>query len=673
MPGATHQYMIPGEVIRLNEDSRMKLGGFLREIIDDLETKYGVYLRNDIPVWWKWYHAIPAVTEKTWPFKGASNVVIPYIRTMADSVTATNFGKVFAAAPSVWGVKSQNETEKSTAYAYNMQRHLTWAGNGNDFDLKLPIYDWQNEKSVVGASVLALNWRVQKQALFFGAGTNNRSKIKTQMVEWKRGPVLEHVPREHYLWDTRFPIAEAPVVVREHEYTQYDLEIMATSDSAWDKEAIEFIKNNTGNEHTSAQPNRDANAKIESTGNAYHGNAAYRPHDVREIHIDLPLARGAGIDIPGHNDPGVPWIPLVVHFHYKSRRILRIVAEPYHIAHKPFYDGYYRKTAGRMHSPGLSKMLEHIQEMIATSFNQAVDSGTRQNSIWGKTTDMSLMNKPMDMAHPIKLTSMDDFEPINFGGQYLNNLPLMNAANVFGERVTGVNDPLLGRGASAGGHPAPATSTLALLDQSDKMSVASDELMRQRVSEIGRDIAVLYQQFETNEDGKFQAVHGIPDGDSLEEMLYPEEPIPVNYAFDVVAMSPNSNPDVEMKRAVTINQMTNDYWAFVLRVVQQVEQSGQMQGAVGPQLQQMAVKAIESKTEVFKKFLEASNVDDIKKFIAELRDANGPEQLNGAIEGARELAGGSGSVPSAGSLGGIGEGAESGAIVTPAGGGVLLG
>lgn len=673
MPASSPTYLIPGEVVKLDETELMLLGGFVSEMVDDLEEQYSTFLKTDIPVWWKWKNAVPAVKEKSFPWRGASNLVIPYIRTIADATSATQFGKIFGAAPRIWKVSSEDEDPTSQEFARAWDRHLNWAAAGNDFNLKLTLYDWLDELTTIGSSVVAINYRNDNRHVFFGKAGNNRGKMKSKQVEWQRGPNFEHAPRENFLWDTRYRIGDAPCVVREHEYTQVQLEMMAQGDDAWDKEAIEEVARSTGNEGSTASVAREAKNRMENFTTS--SKSVMRPHDIREIHIDLPLARAAGIELPGDQSPDSPWIPLVIHLHRGQRRILRIVAEPYHLPYKPFFDGFYRKTGSRGHSIGVSKLLMPIQDLMSTLFNQAVDSATRMNALWAKTRNAKLAMKPIDFSRPMLVTDMAEIEPFQVSTQFVNNLPLINAANVLGERVSGINDPLLGRETRAGGHPAPATSTLALLQQQDKMNIATDEIMRETISRMGEAATILYQQFETNDDGKFERVHGAQDAEAITEIIFPNEPIPQNYLFDVSSMSPNNNPDTEMKKAVIVNQVTNDYWAFVLRVVQTMEANPNL----GPMAKATALQSIEAKTEVYKKFLEASNEDDIHKFIAKLNEpggANDPAQLAQMAQQALGQQGGppggAGPVPAAGPMEGPGTSPEGGTIVAPAGGGVLL-
>jgi hypothetical protein len=133
---------------------------------------------------------------------------------------------------------------------------------------------------------------------------------------------------------------------------------------------------------------------------------------------------------------------------------------------------------------------------------------------------------------------------------------------------------------------------------------------------LGEAIAIVNQQFETNEDGKVHRVLGGLDGDQVMTFLFPKEPIPGNYQFDVVALSPQNNPDAEMNRAVQIGQMNQLYWGQIIQGVQAMEHP-----QVGQTVKMAWVKYIESMTNTYMRFLESANVDEIEKYVLNLRAA----------------------------------------------------
>ena len=643
--------LLPGQILSPSDSDLELIGSQCADILDDLEREYRTLLTVDIPVWLKWHSARPRSTTKNFPFKDASNVVLPFIALMSDALVARTFGSIFGAGDRVWGVRT--EREDLTKKAHNLERAANWSAR-NDFDFKLNIYDWLSELFPIGSSVLAINWRRDLRTIFFGPGSNDRARLRKQQVEFARGVTFDLVPREQILWDTRYRIGDAPVVAREHAYTQARLYQMAQQDPAWIKEAVEEIKGAEGTHSSVSYAAQETKNRLDSrTRDSFRDDE----HDIRELHLDWPILRQMGFEDPSDPDPEAPNVPIVVHLHRTQRRVLRIVAEPYHLPHKPFFDGFFRKESGRGHGSGIAKKLEPLQSIMTTLYNQSIDAQTRANAIWAKTTDPRWQTTPIDPSHPLYVGSnIESFQPLNIGTSIQPNIALMTMANTFGERLIGISDPAFGRETRQGGHPSPATSTLALLEQTQQMATATLSLLREQVSRMGMAWAILTQQFETNEDGKLQRVFGATDAADIEDMLFPTEPIPLHYLFDVAAMSETLNPDTEMRRAVVVDQMSTAFWSFVLQGVQNI-----VQLPPGHPFAQAWTTAIDAKKNAFTRFLEAANIDDIERFTGELKQAvagGAPEQLNRAAGLARELGAGAGAVQGAGPAGSLAPGAN---------------
>jgi hypothetical protein len=445
-----------------------------------------------------------------------------------------------------------------------------------------------------------------------------------QEVTMGRGPSTEFSPRECYLWDTSFPIGEAPIVVREFGYNWGTLNTMATMQpEAWITENVESVKGETGQQG----PSRDVVAekkKLDHVQNLelekYH-----EPLDIREVHVDFPVLENAKLTKRGAEDLGTPSLPIVVTIHRKTGRILRVNAEPYNLPWKPFFDIYFRKRSGRGHAVGVAKRLEHMQSMMTTQFNQSIDSVTRANAVWGMTSSKKHLQSPLDPAHPIYAPGMEkEFREFKLTPSVGPGMSLIQAAQVIAERQVGIFDPALGRESRQGGHPSPATSTLALLENTDVMAAPVMSMLRRQISRIGESIAILNQQFETDEDGKIERVLGGLDALSANKFMFPTEPIPGNYQFDLVGLSPQNNPEAEMQRAVQVGQMNQLYWTQVIQAAQMLDNP-----QTTPRVKMAWLKYVDSTTNTYMKFLESANVDEFERYILNLRRAQqqGAEDL----------------------------------------------
>lgn len=641
--------LLPGQVLKLNKKDADFIAGAIDELITDQEQTYSP-LFSDIEVWWSWYEAKPEQPDRDWPFKNASNLIVPLIQVMSDGLVNRLFGMIFAAGNRIWTARTENEDLEK--HAKDVVTFLNWAADDNDFNFKMAIHDWLSELVPIGSSVMALNWREQRQWRF---ASQRGKRIETRLVSLRQGPTFEHVPREQILWDTSYSIADAPMITREFHYNWNELCQFATGDAGWDVEALKGVRDHGGLESPGSsvtQSKRQADSAEVTT--------SLLPHDVRQVHLDWPVLQAMGFRgdqaTPSTKDPETPSVPLVFTLHRRTRMLLQAKAEPYLLPYKPFFDGYFKKRPGRGHSVGLAKKLEHMQDAMNVLLNQAIDARTRANSIWAKTDRRELLQRVIDPRHPIYVPQGAMFEELSLQSNVLQDTSLFSIVNILAERLTGQADPNFGRESRQGGHPSPATSTLALLAQSDQMIGTTRELLRQQVSRMGEAAASLYQQFETDDTGRLARTLGLADAGRVKEYLFPTDPLIGLMEFDVLSMSETLNPQAEVNRLVTLTQMNVNYWSVLSNALQVLGQSGAVPPPVLAQLvAQTAMSTIKAQTLLQERLLAAGGVDDVERLILVLRgglqqsqqDLAGAGQLLGAATGQGALPGFGGPVPGA--------------------------
>ena len=231
---------------------------------------------------------------------------------------------------------------------------------------------------------------------------------------------------------------------------------------------------------------------------------------------------------------------------------------------------------------------------------------------------------------------MNSFEAFNLSTSTFDDARMMTMVNTIAERQTGMSDPAQGRETRQGGHPSPATTTLALLEQTEIMQGTTRELIRSQYSRLGESIASMYQQFETNDDGKLQRVLGEEDAGRVEEFLFPTDPVSGTLMFDVTSMNAKNNPDADMKRAILVNQMNQNYWIAVIRGLSFLENP-----QVGSLVKTGVIEAIRASTKAHLKFLEAGDIDDLERYVLSLAENEkaGTDDLRTATARATEIAG----------------------------------
>ena len=669
--------ILPGQPLLSKMDSEAveRLGQELRLRIIEMEQEAAPLFRA-ISTWWKWYEAVPRDKEKNFPFLGASNVVVPTIGITCDALASRSLATITAAAPTYWTGRTENEDNADIAT--NMARYINWQADGNEFSLPHVLAEVLLETYVIGRAIMALNYRHDLRPVFFGrTPTTGPTNVKRDMVTFHKGPTVEAVPNEHMLWDRRLRIGDAPIVVRKHEWLWIELRDMAKLDPAWDRQAVEDIQKFPGLNEGDAEAVAKAKADLDLRDTDM---LTIQPHDVREVWVDWSML-GRTFEVPGEEEWGGQQVPLLAHVHMQTGRVLRLVGMPYMLPFKPFID--FRFRGGR----GVAKRLEQIQSIQTTVWNQAIDSRTRANALWSKTTNAKHTRTPLDASKPLLLDTMGEFEPMTVPTTVQQDLPLLVAAQTMAERWMGQSDPVLGRDTRTGGHSAPATSTLALLEQVDVMSAGTDVIIQQELSRLGLGLAILNQQFEDPSDrGRLAKILGADDARSVGQYLFPDEPIPGNYVFTMAALSRNDNPDASMRRAMMTFQAFQNY----------LNLSGQGAIVLGnpqvpPLVKGVWIHGMVGAGKLMQQFLDAANVDDTEDYILELGKsgaaafaqftqaaggalgAGGPAPPYAAAAGAGGPAGGPLGATAPGGAAGPGYSVPGGAPATPGNGSLLPG
>lgn len=610
--------VLPGDALELSDDERTRLGGFLQELGTDLEQQHSVLLRN-IDTWWDWVEANPKQKIRTDPFPGASNIVIPLIGMHSDAIKA-RFQNVIFGAPDLWTSRTRNEAYE--LISKNSTDFLNWAANDNEFDILTPSSLWFDEAVPIGSSILMLNWTSRRRQVFVpGEG----GKPKPMSVELGRGPMLSHIPREQVLWQPGRSINDSEYVYVQSWKTIGDLIALEQLEGI-DKGLLETVRPCDGSSSYSAEMMR---RKLQGGGITSDASEFY---DIRQVWIEQPTLRGMKFERLGQQDLKTPSIPLCITYDHSSGTVLRAMAKPYYTRSWPFYECQFRSSARGPNSGGVARRLEQLQRGVTTMANQAMDAVTMANSVTMLTTDRRFQTQRFTPGRPIFVDQLDTVREVVLPKQITPDIALVNMMMAMAERITGINDPSLGRELRYGGHPSPATSTALMLQESKEMFRASIRHIRLQYGRMAEDILTLYQQYESGTSGKIERALGAEDGASAKEWLVPQGPIAGNIEFDLMAVTENLNPEAEREKAIFTLQATASYYGQVMQALQVAAHPNSP-----PPVKAAATKSIEALTAGFEKVLTAAQVDDVKQFVLQLKETNfGPEtvrQVGNAITG----------------------------------------
>lgn len=654
-------HLTPGLPIRLSDTKMEALERALSNLITDRESQ-SAPLFESMQIWEKNYEAEPRSKQKDFPFKNASNLVVPIIKTAVNATVASTWGAVHSYGSRVWHGKTQNEEFEKSAAIFT--QYLNWQADGNDFDFGPVSYDAILEMTIHGSAVLAPNW-AQKQSWVYMPSS---SGMRPMAVSWGTGPTLECVPRYQMLWDTSAQsINAAHDVTRQFLLTYGELSAMSENGDGWIKEAVEFVRDHSGLDGPQADIKKVQDELDKRASNAL-GSHTFETHDIRESTVSWPLLRamdinGGDLALPNNKKADTVMVDIRATLHRKTGRILRLTSQPFLYPGKPFFDLHFHKRSGRGFSVGLAKILEQQQVAATTIFNQGIDAQTRANSVWAKTKYRDMIDQPIDPSKMVFDPQGDGVTPFDLKGNDFGNLQLLQFVQAISERLSGQSDPAFGRETRLGGHSAPATTTLALLEQGESLAGPHRGLLRKQLGKLGEFISTLNQQFEVDES-KLRNVMGAKDAADASSLAFPSDPIPGNFKFQVVGLSRADNPDREIQKQVQIDQQNNNYWGNVIRITEAwTKVVSQVQD---PEIQMVLREAytqyLRSSTKTYERFLYAAEVDDVENFLLTIEDTRDGEQatqsFNSLADRARETLGNGAAGQAPGGMVGPGGGAD---------------
>ena len=619
----------PGDTINFTKEQRESLGHAIGELVWQLEAE-NHDLISDKPIHREWYNGTPDVPIRSSPWSGASNIVVPFIRTMSDSLIARAVLTIFS-SNKLWSGASENRWFRD-----RLTNWLTFLNYGarHGYDTFAPVHDFTTELYIHGQGIMQQVWEDTQREV---VAPNAKSPTT---VSLGRGPRLRFWPSEYILFNRECPISEAEIICLQNNMTWGKITREARL-NGWDEEGVASIEGQQGLEGSAAQVR---NLKRKNLGMA--GQAAdihLEPHDIREVWLDWPLFKSMSTkfsDISevsvGDHDPQAISVPIIVTWHRKTSTVLHAIYNPYLLPEWPFYEARYRNDDSR----GLAKILEHIQRGMTTVVNQSIDAVTMANSVKFITNDPRMKSVPFVPNQPLYTNDLGSI--VELKGQK-NIFPEMSAVQMLqamGERVGGQSDPNFGRETRMGGHPQPATNFLGQQANSQVLNTLPMKGLRRMIGKIGEHRTILYQQFERNRGDWISHTFDQDDAQEILDVIEDDKVVSGQIRFDVHALSETHNPDAERQKAILIDQM---YTNYVMQCAKFMEVAANPQSP--EPMKRLMVEAIETKGKSLSKFLEASDVDEVEEFVFQLQekqnaDIRGIEQLGERLRGAAGQQGG---------------------------------
>jgi len=586
----------------------------LRRLLEYLleELRQAKAERRELEEAWKEYslayRARPEKKVKTFPFSGASNLVIPVIATDVETMFARLMGIFFAPA-NLWSVKAWQP--EMADVAPRIQEFLQWAQE-NELNLEGPFGDFMLEMVKLGTGVLKQRYtRDQRKVYEWRELDNGQVYEAFQTLLLKDQPTVHHVP----LW--KFWVPD---------------QLRSINSAPWCGELIDLS--------WSQYMQRVAMGVYQGVDRIGPWYATYRGSDYEQQAQRLDRFSPAfgkklelyefwlDFDIDGDMQTEA----LVCTLHPDSQSYVRLDFNPFFNQDKPYSAARFMRQEGRFYGIGFCEMLHQFQIEVSTMHNQRIDNNTILNTVQYKTTAESgiKVDEPVYPGKIWKLQNIDDLQPFNAGIKADTTIPAEQAAMEYAGRRTGISDWVLGQSSPATGY-STAYTTQQMLQQAGRRTDQVVREIRLAAAETGMRVLELYQQF--NPRGKEFAL-GQADGQIVGQVLrFPIDLIRRGLKVSVTATDAASSKEAKIRTDTIIMQQLLQFYQQYMTGLSYV-----VSPVVPLPLKQAAMAMIEGASTLMRRILDNYDVQDAERLIPHLNQAvqNGQQQLAqlAALQGA---------------------------------------
>lgn len=580
--------------LSLEQEDRLKL--YLSDILYRMESERQPYIR-DMMEEIEAYEA-PVKPIKIHPWKGASNLTVPVIGSMVDTIFPRVHATVFS--PSTF-VSVEEWPEDLSEHAKAWQDMLQWV---LEHEINLPrIADsWFMETIIHGTGVVKLTWeRVERERRRYDA---NGNVVKKQVEVIKNRPCLVHVgSQDLYIPFTARTIEEAEIVAHELHPTWGQLKLGEYNGLYQNVDDVMNITEITSDPYTKRREEIENRVP----------QVIDRIEDVFECWLDFDL-----------ENKGVTE-PLLVTYHLPSRTLLRVQANPYNHGRKPFREIVYFPRHNRFYGVGLARQLLAIQDEISTLHNQRIDNSTIGNTRMWKVVAGSRADQSFQGAAPglkILVDSLDEFDSVQMGDVGNSIVEGERIALQYAQQRSGVSDFVSGFD-TGGSDRQTATQFTSRLQQALTRFNWTLEQVRDAITDIASMVTDLYAQFGRDDADKFSLVLG-ERADLVSEFLSMDlDTVPTlsaSLSLQVTASSSSVNKAVEQQNLLGLIQVLQktftDYEMPLINLI--------VNPQVPAQLKEYALERIEG-------------YRGLNRRILEINDVRNASEIMGETEGLREL------------------------------------
>ncbi|MGB7060929.1 MAG: hypothetical protein WBF13_01075, partial [Candidatus Zixiibacteriota bacterium] len=541
-------------------------------------------LVRKIQQWNKQFRGIKK--PKTNPYPGCSNVAVPVTRTFTEAVLYRLLDAIFS-QKKIWMVKTLDPSVVSPEDATKIEDALDW-WQKHILKFRKVIFSplMQDVKIGTGAAMFE-HCREQKTITRYATeaeikdkniknyrARNNALVVKVPITTYE-GPKLVPIPREDLFFTSdateieNAKLAGYKVRMPDYEFKRRVHQKNKDGERMYPitKEEEEAILLGDELDETKVKRIEDSNKDYEEQ---------YKDIDVHVCWLKH--------DVDGDNEAD----DIKVSFHLRTGIVLNAWYNDSFYGYRPIQTFVFKPIEYSLDGEGICGILEQLQVLMDTMFNQRVDRLNQINAPSFKRRAGSKVLEGMSYVRPgqiIDVDEMDDFQELAFHDTYPGTERMEGSIMQFAQFASGVSQLLMGQNTAE--RPV-ARDTLALIQEVYKGIKQGIENTRYDLSETGMRAVEMMAQYSPvysyklpvqGQDGREEFSTQAVD---LSKMGYLRDAISV----ELMASSEVLNTEIQREIDLTLYQMLSDYFTKVAGMLQAMPQ-------VSPGVQQFISKVIQ--------------------------------------------------------------------------------
>lgn len=611
---------MPIKHIKLSEPNRDRLSNWLDYWLEQIQQR----IDSRSPNWIRWRQMYEGKTlPKSFPWPNASNVFVPITGTHTDSVHSNMMNRFFG-SDRLWDVLATKPGD-AVGMASSLGQPVTWTGLADAAQDFLQFFSSENgpmdvydatengllEVIKLGTVVWFNPWVTLTQPDFvFNPETGDYTRGEERLVF--DGPRPINLPLEDFAIMPGYHQIHGPhasPLVGHYEYLRRGQLFLYAHNGWYDEKAVERVLPYTGVDARGTEQVKDQQGVSE-------GDTILWSESRRD---DYKLFNGwVNFDV---NDDGYEE-SLYITYHRETRDFLRI--QPFVYKTRPYAAARYITREGRFYGIGVPELLDALQAAVNTSYNQTIDNATLANTRWFKIKRGTFASKSFDTIYPQKKVYVDNMEDIQgeqLGEIYPSSFEIQRSLQLHAERRTGINDFNLGNDAQA---KMPATSALAILQESTRRFDHYAKDLRRAMGELGMQTLELVQQFKPS--GLIYSVMG-ERGELVEKTLTLPSHINLREHFRVVttSSSASSNKEIARQNAITGFGLLSQYLEKFFELAMVITNP-----QIPPPLKMTAFQIAELGERLIARILDGFDLRDIASFLPQMEKTYAASQAQDA-------------------------------------------